>query len=165
MSPPSNTFAIFGWSMRRQCLAFGLEASQDAPRIHSRLDQFKCYPAANGACLLGRPDRPHAPLANLFEQLVASGDDGARLFARRGVPRRLVRVVVCGSIDHVSGAFMGSEQSQYPIAQGWVAGAFAFQIRSTFPGQQRRGAGEQRFGAIGGLGHGFVLRSRLASLR
>ncbi len=70
-----------------------------------------------------------------------------------------------GPVDHVTGAVMGSEQSQYPVAQGWVAGAFAFQIRSTFLGRQRHGGGEEGFDAIGGLGHGLVLRSRLASLR
>ena len=145
---------------QRQRLAFGLEASQDGARIHSGLDQLECDLAANGGRLLGRPDRPHAPLADLLEQLVAAGDDGAGLFARRGVPRRLVRVAVYGPVDHVTGAIMGSEQSQYPVAQGWVAGAFAFQIRATFLGRQRHGGGEERFGAIGGLGHGLVLRSK-----
>ena len=76
------------------------------------LTSFEGDLAANGRRLLGGPDRPHVPLANLFEQLVAAGDDGARLFARRGVLRRLVRVAVYRLVDHVPGPVMGSEQSQ-----------------------------------------------------
>ena len=84
--PAVQNLGDIGVVHERQRLALGLEASQDAPRIHSGLDEFEGDLAANGGRLLGRPDGPHAPLADLLEQLVAAGDDGAGLFAHRSVP-------------------------------------------------------------------------------
>ena len=52
--------------------------------------------------MLGRPDRPHAPLANSLEQLVPAGDNGGTLLAHRDVPRRSVRVAVYWPVDHVT---------------------------------------------------------------
>ncbi len=48
---------------------------------------------------------------------------------------------------------LAPKQSQYPFAQGGVPRAFAFQKRAAFLWCHRHGSREERFGAIGYLGH------------
>ena len=58
-----------------QGLALRLEAGQDVPRVHPRLDQLQRHLAADRPELLGEVDRAHAALADLLADLVAIGDD------------------------------------------------------------------------------------------
>ena len=67
----------------RQGLPLGLEAGNDLPRIHARLDDLESDLSLDGAALLGHKDGAHAAFANLLQQLVwadlAAGAFGDRL--------------------------------------------------------------------------------------
>jgi len=62
-----------------QGLAFGLETGDDLPGVHARLDDLQRHPTADGVRLLGHEDDAHAPLADLFEQLVRPDDRAGML--------------------------------------------------------------------------------------
>ena len=133
-----------------QGLALHLEARQDGPRVHPRLDELHGHLAADRLDLLGRPDRAHAPFADCLEQLVAAGHQGvdgppADAVGRRpgGVsrrPRRRDRPV-----EDAEGLFVGREQALNPLAEGDVVGAGLFQEGQTI-GRERllQRGGEQR---------------------
>ena len=60
---------------QRQGLTFRLEALQDQLRVHARLDHLEGHMAPHGLGLLRHPDRSHAALAELLEQLVGPDAD------------------------------------------------------------------------------------------
>ena len=62
---------------QRQRLTLRLEASQDLSAVHPRLDQLDRDQPLDRLGLLGHPDRTHAALAHLLDQLVRA-DDSAR---------------------------------------------------------------------------------------
>ena len=66
---------------QRQRLPFRLKTDQHLPRIHAGLDHLDSNPAVDRLLLLGHPDRPHPPFADLLEQFVRA-DDGACGFGR-----------------------------------------------------------------------------------
>jgi hypothetical protein len=84
-----------------QCLALDVKAGQDFFAVHARLDQFWGHGALNGLRLLRDVDDPHAPFANLPQDLVlaVAGQDGAndlagvKLFQTQGEPSE-VRVKI-----------------------------------------------------------------------
>ena len=68
---------------QRQRLPLGLEAGDDLPGVHARLDDLQRDLAADGVLLLGHEDDAEAALADLLQQLVAA-DDRADALGRRG---------------------------------------------------------------------------------
>ena len=50
VAPASKTLAMFGWSIRPQCLAFGVEAGDDLLGVHAGLDDLERDRAADGCC-------------------------------------------------------------------------------------------------------------------
>ena len=57
-----------------QRLPFGLETGHDLARVHAGFDDFQGHLAANGLLLLGDEDQPHAPFADLLQELVVADD-------------------------------------------------------------------------------------------
>ena len=73
---------------QRQSLAFGFEPGQDLRGVHAGFDELDGDFAFDRLLLFGHPDRPHAPFADRFHQLVAAGDDRAGLLAGQKGPSR-----------------------------------------------------------------------------
>ena len=59
---------------QRQGLPLGLEAGDDLPAVHARLDDLEGDLAADRLCLLGHVDDAHAAFADLLEQLVGADE-------------------------------------------------------------------------------------------
>ena len=55
----------------RQGLPLGLEAGQDLPRVHARLDDLQRHAAADRLLLVGKIDRAKTAFAQHAEQFVA----------------------------------------------------------------------------------------------
>ena len=55
------------WSIMRQGLPLGLEAGDDLPAVHARLDDLEGDLALDGLRLLGHEDGAHAALADLLQ--------------------------------------------------------------------------------------------------
>ena len=68
----------------RQGLAFGLEAGDDLPRVHARLDDLERHLASDRLLLLGHEDGAHAALADLLEELVRADHRAGFLVERSG---------------------------------------------------------------------------------
>ena len=79
VTPPSKTLAMFGWSIRASACRSASNRDEHLPAVHARLDELERHAAADRLGLLGDPDGAHAPFADLLQQLVAAGDDRARL--------------------------------------------------------------------------------------
>jgi hypothetical protein len=81
-----------------QRLALGFEPREHLARIHTRLDELERDFAPDRLRLLSNPDRPHAPFADFFEQLVAARDESADGLGRgaRGSGRLTGRGMVGG---------------------------------------------------------------------
>jgi hypothetical protein len=91
-----------------QSLPFGLEAGNDLPGIHSRLDNLERDPAVDRRLLFRHVHHTHSTFANLFEQLVRANErarplgwrqvrckvDCAGKVCRRRI-KQAVRSVVC----------------------------------------------------------------------
>ena len=60
----------------RECLAFGLEASDHLPAVHSGLEDLDGDAPAEGLRLLREVDNSESALADLFEKLERA-DDGS----------------------------------------------------------------------------------------
>ena len=92
-----------------QGLAFGVEPSDDAARIHAGLDEFQRDLSLDRFGLIRSIDRAHSSLANHFDQCVALGNDSAEAHgcvARRGSRSGRGRAgVFVDEISAVGGAF------------------------------------------------------------
>ena len=71
-----------------QGLPLRLEAGNYLPGVHAGLDELDRDQALDRFGLLGHPDRAHAALADLFEQLVRADDHAGELGNRRDVDSR-----------------------------------------------------------------------------
>jgi len=92
----------------RQGLALGLEAGDDLPGIHPRLDDLERHFAAHRPGLLGDVDDAHAPLADLFQQRVRA-DDRPGAFGDR--PRAVFdRRAERGSGQEAAGVLVGLQE-------------------------------------------------------
>ena len=67
-------------------MPFGLEAGQHLAAVHAGFDQLQRHPPTDGLVLLGHPDRPHPPFADLLQQFV--GTDLIASHARVGLINR-----------------------------------------------------------------------------
>jgi hypothetical protein len=85
--PRTENLGDIGMIHQRERLAFGLEAGNDLPRIHSRFEDFESHLAPDGLLLLGHEDDAEAALPDLFQQLVRS-DHRAGAFADSGIDDR-----------------------------------------------------------------------------
>ena len=78
-----------------QRLPLGLEAGDDLPGVHARLDDLEGHLAADRLLLLGHEHQPEAALADLLQQLVGTDDragafgewlvDGRDFFWKSGI--------------------------------------------------------------------------------
>jgi hypothetical protein len=82
---------------QRQRLPLGLEPRQHLPRVHPRLDKLDGHRALDRLGLLRHPHRPHAPLADLLQELVASGQHHAALLRAARSPGRRARGIDGGA--------------------------------------------------------------------
>ncbi len=117
----------------RKRLALGLEPAQHAAGIHTRLDELERHPALDRIQLVGDPDLAHAPLTNLFEQLVTSGDDGSSAF---GGPAKIggLELFRPGWLEKLPRFRVSLQQSlDLPPKVGLVTASFV-QIGSAFRG-------------------------------
>jgi len=105
------------------------------------------------------------PLADRFEQLVAASDDGAGLLVVHVGPG-LLQAARHGPIQQVPGALVRPQQGLDVAPQSGVACASLIQVRGTLvSGRQSQGGGEDRLGAVGGVGHGSIPIRSAVSLR
>ena len=134
---------------------------QDAPGVHAGLDELQGHLAADRIGLLGHPNRPHPPFANLFQQLVAAGDHDAGR-RRRDKRARLLQAAWNRPVQQVSGPVVGAQQRFDASPQDGIVRAGLIQISGPLGGgRQGRGGGKQGLSTVGGLGHGQLL-GRLA---
>ena len=117
----------------RQRLPLGLEAGDHLPRVHARLDDLERHPAADGAELLGHEHDAHAPLADLFQQLVRA-DHRPRTLRR--LPPGAAHCAVGGArqghvgrrrLQEAAGPFVRRQQYLHPRPQLGAAAAGAVQ--------------------------------------
>ncbi len=73
--------------------------------------------------LLGHPDRAHAALADLLQQLVAAGDDCPDLFSRGDVGVGSLPGRLCGRLQEIARPGMRLQQPLDPAAQLRVGSA------------------------------------------
>ena len=134
-----------------QGLPLGLEAGDDLPAVHPRLDDLERDLAPDGPGLLGHVDRAHAAFADLLQELVRP-DHGACRFEADGGGR-----LVAGSRCHRRDADLDRrsvKEAPGPVAcfqqsfdlgpQGFVRTTVLVQERPTlFDGAQLHGLQEQ----------------------
>jgi hypothetical protein len=90
----------------RQRLPLRLEAGDDLPCIHARLDDFEGHFAADRLLLLGHEDQPHAAFTDLLHELIGADHRAGPLADRviDGVVEGGVRLV-----QKAVGFIMGSQ--------------------------------------------------------
>jgi hypothetical protein len=148
---------------QRKRLALGLEAGDDLGAIHAGFDDLQGHPATHRFLLLGHPDRPHATLADLLEQLVGadaragafgrqSGWRGStcRFRSRERVERRL--------LQETAGLIVSLEQGRDALPQIDIAAACAVEDSGPVGRRQLHGLEKYRLNAFRITGHGLVLR-------
>jgi hypothetical protein len=64
---------------QRQGLPFGLEAGDDLPRVHPRLDDLERNGPPERLGLLGHEHHAHAPFADLLQEFVGADDRAGAL--------------------------------------------------------------------------------------
>ena len=105
----------------RQGLPLGLEAGDDLPAVHARLDDLEGDLALDRLGLLGHIDDAHAPFADLLQQLVGAdlraGAFGSRLVecwaASRGNGR-------WRNLEEATQQLLGPQQALDVLAKGLV---------------------------------------------
>ena len=108
---------MLGWSISAECLPFRLEAGQHRLGIHAGLDQLDGDQPLDRLPLLRHPDRAHAAVADLFQQLVTPGDDRADRLSIRETGGLQPVVLNDGTVDRVIDAIVGLQQPvQLPSA-------------------------------------------------
>jgi hypothetical protein len=127
----------------RQCLTFGLEPRDHLSRVHPRLDDLECDPAADGLFLLGHVDEAESPLADLLEQFV--GTDQRPRFLASGQHSCFAPIVRLTAAD-LSQRLMGVQQLLNPRPQLGVPAAALVQERGPSLGSRLQGCKKQRFG-------------------
>jgi hypothetical protein len=110
----------------RQRLPFGLEAGDDLPAVHTRLDDFQGDFALDGLGLLGHPDDAHSAFADLLQELVGA-DHRARMFAdwfiEGGAASRARSFAWAGSAQETARLGVGAEKFFDALAKALIAGA------------------------------------------
>ena len=137
-----------------QRLPLGLEAGEDLLRVHPGLDELERDQSFDRLGLLGHPDRAHAALADLFEQLVLPGNDAA------GDVGWIVDRARAGEVGGGSGWLEESTEFRFRGEKRLDAGAKfridaadAVQVRDAFGHRPAVAGGQKdRFNA-GELGH------------
>ena len=79
MAPASSTRAMLGWSIIARACRSASKRARTALESMPALMTFTATSALDRLGLLGHEDRAHAAFADLFQQLVAAGDDLADL--------------------------------------------------------------------------------------
>ena len=147
-----------------QGLPLGLEAGDDLPAVHARLDDLEGDLALHGLGLLGHVDGAHAALADLLQQLVRADHRAGALGDRQldgGANTHLgpnSRGGRCGSHvvvpEKAPDLGVRRQESIHAAAQFGVGAAGLVQVGGTL-GRIDLGQGGEEDGLGGGhLGHG-----------
>ena len=127
----------------RQRLPLRLEARDDLPAVHARLDDLQRDLAADGVGLLRHVDHAHPPAANLFQQFVSAN---GRTDAVRGRHRLARHIKPNGrGFKNATRALMCEQERLDRTSQLGVACACLFEKR----GPLARRAFPQRLGEDG----------------
>ena len=109
-----------------QGLALGLEAGDDFPGVHSRLDDLQGHLAAHGVALFGHEDHAHPALANLLAELVAA-DALARPLGDGGRVGGGIQGGDGRTFEQAVPLLMRTEQGVDTLAQGRIVAAGSIQ--------------------------------------
>ena len=115
-----------GMVHQRQRLPLGLEAGDDLPSVHPRLDDFEGHLAPHGRGLLGHEHDAEAPFADLLQQLVGT-DHRARGFSKGalGESRHQLR---CRRFQKAPDVRLCQQQALDPTTKFVVPGACLIQV-------------------------------------
>ena len=131
-----------------QRLPLGLEAGDDLPGVHARLDQLDGDQALDRLGLLGHPDAAHAAFADLLDELVRA-DHRAGAFRDRLVI--VGRIQDCGAaLEETVARLVCLEQPFDPCPQELITGTRLVEIGGPLGGI----VNFQRRDENGSFGHG-----------